>query len=89
MADLLLNRGADPNAYNIQGWTVFQQQVAKGRFRPHFHQILVIFVFLCVILLGNREIVERMIENGADVNLLDEDRWNALHWAAYGGNFTL
>lgn len=38
---------------------------------------------------GHEEIVEILIDAGADVNLVEKDglQWSVLHWAAFLGNF--
>lgn len=41
---------------------------------------------LSYILLGHESIVRLLIDNGADVNLLNKGRKSALHMAAFNGN---
>ena len=34
---------------------------------------------------GHKDIVQSLLDRGADVNAKDSDGWTALHWAAYNG----
>lgn len=42
-----------------------------------------------MIRLGDDLIVDRLIKAGADVNFIDADGCNSLHYAASGGKFSL
>ena len=37
--------------------------------------------------LGNLSAVENLLENGVNVNAMDDKNWTALHHAAKGGKF--
>lgn len=52
-----------------------------------YYLIIFLDAFKFLTFLGNKKIVEQLIKAGADVKYVDKQKWNTLHYAAFGGNF--
>ncbi len=59
----------------------------KGAGRPHVHGYAKITPLHSATYFGNLEVVQKLIEYGADINAEDRDGWTVLHWASSGSFF--
>ena len=92
MIKLLVDHGADVNAKANNGWTVLHSAVLNGNVEAIHAKTRVIFTTTPVIkgegiyLKGNLEVVQWLVEYGADVNAKDNDGCTVLHSAVENGN---
>ena len=92
MIELLVDHGADVNAKANNGWTVLHSAVLNGNVEAIHAKTRVIFTTTPVIkgegiyLKGNLEVVQWLVEHGADVNAKDNDGCTVLHSAVENGN---
>ena len=82
----LIEHGARVNATTKNGDAVIYFAARSGNFLKSFFETQIIFEFSSFYNLGKAEIIEYLIEHGADIDAQNKDGRTALHWAIENGN---
>lgn len=81
----LLNHEANTNAIDHDGGTALMYAALRGNILIYFKRKLKLGFFF-VFNSGHKKTCELLIQNGADLNILNIVQQIALHWAILGGN---